>query len=455
MTASALAPDLEILRGKRLVYLTAGAAGMFCGSCLRDNATAAGLRALGLGLEVPLIPLYTPIRTDEADMSVDQVFFGGINVYLQQKLPLFRHLPAFVDRWLDRPGLLRRVSSKAVSIDARALGELTLSMIRGEHGNQRKEMRRLIGWMKAECRPDAVCLTNLLIGGCIPGLKREFGVPVMVALQGDDVFLDALAEPWRGRVLAEMRKLVALVDGFFVFNPGYAALMAEMLGIPPEKLWPLPLGIDTADFTPLAETRGKAAEAEPVTIGYFARLCREKGFDLLVDAWLLLHERWRAHGHSAPPPRLQAAGWLPKDPPDYLTGQIAKIEQAGLAEHFQHAGSPERDGKLDFLRRTDVFCVPARFVEPKGLYVLEAMAAGLPIVGPDHGAFPHLLGASGGGRLHRPGDAAHLAEVLESLALDASARHSLGQAAREWVRHEGTREAMALATAQRLAEALP
>ena len=146
---------------------------MYCGSCLRDNALAAGLTRLGW--DVTLLPLYTPIRVDEEDRSVDQVFFGGINVFLQQKIPLFRHLPAFLDRWLDNPLLIRRVASGALSVSAKELGSMTLSMVKGEDGFQRKEVTRLVQWLRDVAKPDLIWLTNLLVGGSIPALKRELG----------------------------------------------------------------------------------------------------------------------------------------------------------------------------------------------------------------------------------------------------------------------------------------
>jgi len=97
----------------RITYLTAGAAGMYCGTCLQDNTLAAALRARGC--DVLLVPLYTPIRTDETDVSLDRVFYGGINVYLQQKSALFRHTPWLFDRLLDLPALLRWATGRAVS----------------------------------------------------------------------------------------------------------------------------------------------------------------------------------------------------------------------------------------------------------------------------------------------------------------------------------------------------
>src|SRR3954447_10334580 len=110
----------------RIAYITAGAAGMFCGSCLHDNTLVAALTRLGH--DALLIPTYTPIRTDEDDVSQKRVFFGGINVYLQQKFAFFRHTPWLLDRLFDWPRLLRWVARFAVKTQAQELGELTVSM---------------------------------------------------------------------------------------------------------------------------------------------------------------------------------------------------------------------------------------------------------------------------------------------------------------------------------------
>src|SRR6185436_11285152 len=125
----------------RIAYITAGAGGMFCGSCLHDNTLVAALRELGH--DALLIPTYTPIRTDEPDVSQSRVFFGGINVYLQQKVALFRHTPWLLDRLLDAPRLLRWVSRFAMKTSAHDLGDLTISILKGEHGYQRKEVAKL------------------------------------------------------------------------------------------------------------------------------------------------------------------------------------------------------------------------------------------------------------------------------------------------------------------------
>src|SRR5215471_1662483 len=149
----------------RIAYITAGAAGMYCGSCMRDNTLVAALQKQGH--EALLVPTYTPITTDEPDVSQKRVFFGGINVYLQQKLSLFRHTPWLFDRLFDAPRLLRWVSRFAVRTQAADLGELTVSMLQGEHGRQRKEFDKLLRWLERDIQPGLVNLTNALLSGLV------------------------------------------------------------------------------------------------------------------------------------------------------------------------------------------------------------------------------------------------------------------------------------------------
>src|SRR5207302_10706137 len=79
------------IRGMKIAYITAGAAGMYCGSCMHDNTLAAAL--IAKGHDALLIPTYTPIRTDEADVSQRRVFFGGSTVSLQRKSGYFAITP--------------------------------------------------------------------------------------------------------------------------------------------------------------------------------------------------------------------------------------------------------------------------------------------------------------------------------------------------------------------------
>jgi glycosyltransferase involved in cell wall biosynthesis len=398
-----------------IAYITAGAAGMYCGSCMHDNTLARAL--MRVGVDVQLIPLYTPIRTDETDVSVERIFFGGINVYLQQKIPLFRHLPAFVDRFFDQVWLLNWATSRAIETDVKELGGLTVSMLRGASGYQRKEVRKLCDWLAASVKPNLVNLSNMLVAGCVPELKQRLGVPVLVTLQGDDIFLDGLVEPHKSRALAEIQKLAESVDGFITHSKYYADYMAAYLGVPREKFHITPLGIDVEDF--LVDVPAPGAPRDP-TIGYLARLAPEKGLHVLVEAFIELRKR---PGQERT--KLKIAGWLGGKDRTYAEEQWQKLQGAGLADAFEYAGSVDRAAKVAFLRGLDILCVPTVYREPKGLFVLEALAAGVPVVVPEHGAFPELLAATGGGRLAPPNDSAKLADVLAELLADDAARQEL------------------------------
>src|SRR5437773_118324 len=248
----------------KIAYITAGAAGMFCGSCMHDNTLAAALTAQGH--DAVLIPTYTPIRTDEPDVSQKRVFFGGINVYLQQKSWLFRHTPWLLDRLLDFRGLLRWASRFAVKTQAQDLAELTLSMLRGEHGHQRKEVAKLVRWLAQEVKPDVVNLTNALLSGMVPELKRQLKAPVLCTLQGDDIFLESLPEPARTQALELVRAHCQEIDGFIATSRAYADFMSDYFAVPRERIHVVHPGISLhghAERPP----RGDG----PFTVGYFAR----------------------------------------------------------------------------------------------------------------------------------------------------------------------------------------
>ena len=234
----------------KIAYLTAGAAGMICGSCLHDNTLARAL--IALGHDVQLIPLYTPIRTDEPDVSQSRIFYGGINMYLQQKAPLFRWLPKWLDRWLDQPWLINWAAGKSVKIDPQQVADLTLSILRGSEGFQKKEVERLADWLTGDFRPDVIVFSNILTAGCVPEVKRRMNVPVVVTLQGDDIFLRGLPEPHQSQALAEIRRLANSIDGFIVNSRFYADAMSQFLGLDPQRISIVPLGIDTNDYKSLS-----------------------------------------------------------------------------------------------------------------------------------------------------------------------------------------------------------
>ncbi|MDY3555182.1 glycosyltransferase family 4 protein [Gemmata sp. JC717] len=418
----------------RIAFITAGAAGMYCGSCMRDNALVTALRKLGH--DALLIPTYTPITVDEADASQQTVFFGGVNVYLEQKFWLFRHTPRFLDRLLNFRWLLKFVSRFAVRTKYSELGALTISMLQGTHGHQAKEVAKLVEFLRAE-KPDLVLFTNALLSGVIPEVKRQLGVPVLVTLQGDDIFLDELPERDRRRCFELIRANGRSVDGYISTSHYYADHMAGYIGLPRERIHVIHPGINLAGHGGAPDPRGD----RPLTIGYFARICPEKGFHRAVEAFIALRGR-----PGAPAAKLKASGWLGANNRPYFDAQLKRLEAAGLRGDFEHVESPGHDDKVRFMRSIDVLCVPTVYREPKGLYVLEAWANGVPAVLPAHGTFPELIEATGGGRLADPGSVGSLADELARILTDHEFRARCGAAGLAALRERFTAEAMAANT---------
>ena len=416
----------------RITYITAGAAGMYCGSSMRDNTLTAAL--VRLGHDALLVPTYTPIRTDEPDVSQKRDFFGGINLYLQQKLGLFRWTPWFFDRLLDAPRLVRWVSRFAVKTDARDLGELTVSMLQGEHGRQRKEVAKIVRWLGSDVKPQVVNLTNGMLSGMVHELKRQVRVPVLCSLQGDDIYLESLPEPSRSRSLELIREHCREIDGFIATSGYYADFMSGYFAIPRERIHVVHPGLNLA---------GHGGERPPrdgraFTVGYFARICPEKGLHNLAEAFVLL--RKMPGGEAA---RLHVSGWLGETNKEYFEGICRRIKGAGFADAFAHHESPDHASKVRFLHGLDVLSVPTTYREPKGLYVLEALANGVPVVQPRHGSFPELVAATGGGLLVNPEDPADLARALHGLMHDRAAAVEMGRRGRAAVHERFHAERMA------------
>jgi glycosyltransferase involved in cell wall biosynthesis len=420
----------------KIAFVTAGAAGMYCGSCMKDNTLATALKKLGH--DAVLIPTYTPIRTDEEDVSEPRVFLGGINVYLQQKARLFRYTPAFLDRLLDLPRLLGWVSRFAVRTKADQLGNLTISVLQGRDGNQRKEFQKLVRWLADEFRPDVVLLTNVLLSGLVPALRERFAGPVLGTLQGDDIFLEALPAADRARSIEQIRLNCESIDGYLVTSRYYADFMAGYLGLPRSRMHVVYPGLNLMGHGGPREFRDRP----PYTVGYFARICPEKGFHHIVDAFRVLRQT-----AGAPECRLKVSGWLGENYRPYFEEQMQKLRDAGLGGAVEYVESPTHTEKVRFFQSVDVLSVPTTYREPKGLYLLEALANGVPVVQPRHGTFPELIEATSGGLLVEPDDPVALAAGLRRLLDDPVLRRRLGEDGQKAVFARFTAETMARETA--------
>ena len=406
----------------KILFVTAGAAGMYCGSCLRDNALAAELKARGH--DVLLVPLYTPTLTDEPNVSEKRVFFGGVSVYLQQRARFFRGAPRSFDRLLDAPWLIKAASSGSISTDPRSLGALTISMLKGEDGFQRKEFEKLLEWLVSEPPPDVIQLPNALLSSLAGPLRRELKRPVHCTLQGEDLFLDGLHNEDREEALALIRQNAEAVERFTAVSGYYADFMAKYLSIPERKIDVVPLGINLEGFDRRRDSTGR-----PFTVGYLARVAPEKGLSELCEAYVRFRRMPGVEGA-----RLEVAGYLAPVQRLYIKDAQRRLTRTGLGDEFRYRGLLDRPQKIEFLRNLDVLSVPTVYVEPKGLFLLEAMACGVPVVQPRHGAFPEMLEKTGGGVLVDPGDPQSLAEGLYRLWKDPALRVALGRNGFEGVR---------------------
>ena len=404
---------------------------MYCGSCLRDNALASAL--LARGHDVVLTPVYTPTTTDERNVSGSRVLFGGVSVYLEQHVPLFRHTPAFLDRLWDSGPVLKLASKRQIKVDPSVLGEMTVSMLKGVDGFQRKEIDKMLGWLGHEPRYDAINIPFTLLIGLAKPLKEALGVPIACTLQGEDLFLENLLEPWKSQSLQLIREALDRVDVFMAVSDYYVGFMSRYLGIARERITTVPIGINLEGHRPKPARR-----APPYTIGFFARIAPEKGLHVLAEAYRRLRAR-----PGVPATRLLAAGYLLDEHRSYLQSVESSLRDWGLAADFRYAGAPDRAGKIAVLHEMDVMSMPATYAEPKGLSLLESMANGVPVVQPRRGAFPEIVERTGGGLLVPPDDPDALADAMLALLVDRDRAAALADAGVQGVRQHYSVDRMA------------
>ena len=410
----------------KIVFLTPGTGSYYCGACMRDNMLAREL--IRLGHDVTIAPMYLPLMLDgERTPGLDQtpIFFGGINVYLQQKASLFRKTPAFLDKLLNTRGLLRWVARHSHLTSAREQGELTREMLRVDSGPMRKELDKLFEWLGAIAKPEIVCLSTTLLAGFTPEIKRRLGVPVIAFFQGEDTFLDGLPEPYRTECWTLMTQRSVEADALLSPSRFYADFMAGRMGLAPGAIEVAYNGIELNGYAPAEPPPG------PPLIGFLARMAPTKGLDRFIEAFIVL-ARDLGDGTT----RLKIGGAVTTADEKFVNELKQRLEKAGLADRVEWSPNLSRAEKINFLRSLTLFSVPTAYSEAFGLYTIEAMACGVPIVQPASAAFPEIVAATGGGVCVPPNDAPAMARAWQQLLGDAARRAQLGRAGRLSVEKE-------------------
>lgn len=407
----------------KIAQLTPGSGDNFyCENCLRDVNLVKAMR--DLGHEVLMIPMYLPVSSGNTEaVSNAPIFFGGINVYLQQKLDFFRKTPRWFDSILDSRKLLGFVGKMSGMTSARLLGEMTVSMLRGKDGRQGKELDRLVDWMvQPENRPDIVCISNILLAGLARSIRERLNVPVVCLLQDEDGFLDGLAEPYSGEAWHVIGEKSRDIDAFISVSRYYADVMQKRLSVEAGKIHVVYNGISMDGYESLR------LNPETPTIGYLSRMCPERGLDTLVDAYILLKKNEKLAGA-----KLRIAGGKISSDESFVRGLKRKLSSASVMDDVEFMEGFQRQARISFLRGLSVLSVPEKNPIAYGLYVLESLAAGVPVVEPVGGVFDELSEETGGCVLYEPNNADTLCESLSSLLLDSERLRQLGTDGREAV----------------------
>jgi glycosyltransferase involved in cell wall biosynthesis len=406
-----------------IMHIIPGSGGSFyCGNCLRDAKYVEAMRRSEH--RVVKLPMYLPLFADEHDLSREvPVFYGAISLYLRQRFLLFRKAPPWVDGLLNSQPMLKLASRFAGSTNAKGLEEMTISMLLGEDGQQRIELERMVDWIVAHCNPDVIHLSNALLLGLAHRLSDRMHVPVICSLQDEDTWVDVMKPSAQEAVWKLMSGRAAHVTSFIAVSDHFARVMQGKMDLPPEKVTTIHLGVDPDQYTFIPPNRKERA------IGFVSRMSHGNGLDILVDAFILLKQ-----GPAFGDVTLHLTGGSTGDDRKFLSGIRHKIREHGLMHQVEFHEDFEEQGLREFLAKVSVASVPVRNGEAFGIYLLECMASGVPVVQPSLGAFPEIVKTAGGGVIYGPNDPEHLAEALAKLLEDPSGMEQLGREGAEGVK---------------------
>ncbi len=389
------------------MHIIPGSGGSFyCGNCLRDSKYVEALRKSDH--MVVKLPMYLPLFADEHDLSREiPVFYGAISIYLKQQFPLFRKAPAWFDNMLNSKPMLKLASRFAGSTRAKGLEEMTVSMLLGEEGQQKEELERMVDWIVENCHPDVIHLSNALLLGLAHRLSERTHVPVICSLQDEDVWVDVMKPSARDHVWKLMSEKSEFVSAFISVSDYYAREMKQKMDIPEEKLMSVHIGVDPEDykFVPVSEKKRR--------IGYVSRMCHENGMDILVDAFILLKQK-----EGFEDVELVLTGGSTGDDKKFLADNRAKLKSNNLLHQVDFHEDFEEEGLRAFLEKVTVASVPVRNGEAFGIYLLECMVSGVPVIQPALGAFPEIVELTGGGVVFEPNSPEALAGAMEKLLND-------------------------------------
>jgi glycosyltransferase involved in cell wall biosynthesis len=224
------------------------------------------------------------------------------------------------------------------------------------------------------------------------------------SLQDEDVWVDVMKPAFRDRAWELMREDAADVDLFVAVSDFYGDSMKQRMNLPEEKIRRVHLGVDPKDYPAVP------VESKNRSIGFISRMNHENGLDILVDAFILLKRKQEFEDV-----KLVLTGGSTGDDAKYIRTNSRKLVAAGLLAELEFHEDFIDAGRMEFFSKVSVVSVPVRMGEAFGLYLVEAMASGVPVVQPALGAFPEIVGTTGGGLIYEGNTPENLAGALEEI----------------------------------------
>lgn len=423
--------DPEMDEKLKILYLAPGSGGGFyCQNCIRDLELIKGLRQRGH--DAMVVPLYLPPMNEAENLSPGvPVFYGAIGLYLEERFRQLRRLPRVCQRWLNAPPLLKWAAGRAGSTRVRGLESMTLSVLQGENGRQVRQLHHLISWLHQESPPpDRIHLSNALLLGLAGPLRQALKVPLICSLQDEHAWIEAMPEDWADKIWTVMREKARDVDLFVAASDFYRKKMQARLDLPDERVQVVYPGMTATNAAP-------AQRPQTPVIGFLSRLSPLLGLEILVEAFLLLRRR-----NGMENTQLHLCGGMTADDRSEFARLRRRWTRAGAQNAvrvFTNFNAPER---RNFLRRLSLLSVPVPNGEAFGLYLLEAMREGVPVVQPECGAFPEIITATNGGVLYSPNNPNQLADALTALLTNPDRLADLSEAAQTGFQQTFTTEIM-------------
>ena len=198
--------------------------------------------------------------------------------------------------------------------------------------------------------------------------------------------------------------------------------MKEKLSIPDDKLHVVPIGIKPDLY------RINEPASDPPAVGYLSRICHENGFEILADAFIILKKD--PHFKNL---KLKVSGGMTGDDKSFFNDQVSKFKHAGIRDDVEVYDDFDLERLKDFFSSLTALSVPVLNGEAFGLYQIESMASGIPIVQPALGAFPEIVETSGGGAIYSPNTAEALSGKLKEVLSDSEKLRSMSISGRKAV----------------------